>query len=68
MANIGGLTECQCGTPVLDPGTALQTHTNVRSDPGMEGVPALAASLLSLLKFGPANDSCWLAVANLNWR
>lgn len=68
MGNIGGLTECRCGTPVLDPRTAMFTHTNMHSSPGMEGVPALAASLLSPLKFGPANDSCSVNVGDLNWR
>lgn len=68
MANIGGLTECQRGTPVLDPRAALQTH-NVHSNSGRGGVPALAAAPLSLsVKFGSANDSCSGNVGNLNWR
>lgn len=44
-------------------------HTNMHSNSGREGVPALAAAPLSLsLKFGSANDSCSGNVGNLNWR
>lgn len=52
MANIGGLTGCQPGTP--GPGAASQTRARTHT----HTVPASVCNPTASEEFGSANDSC----------